>query len=45
MVFEVVRVEFVLVPARDPTQARRFCGEVLGLPEAPPTPTSSRRRA
>jgi predicted enzyme related to lactoylglutathione lyase len=31
---EVERVDFVSVPTRDPVQARRFYGELLGLPES-----------
>jgi predicted enzyme related to lactoylglutathione lyase len=31
-VIEVERVDFVTVPTRDPARARRFYGEVLGLP-------------
>jgi predicted enzyme related to lactoylglutathione lyase len=30
----VERVDFVAVPTRDPEQARRFYGELLGLPES-----------
>jgi catechol 2,3-dioxygenase-like lactoylglutathione lyase family enzyme len=30
---QVERVDFVAVPTRDPAQARRFYGELLGLPE------------
>jgi predicted enzyme related to lactoylglutathione lyase len=30
----VERVDFVAVPTRDPAQARRFYGELLGLPES-----------
>jgi len=33
-VVEVERVDFVSVPTRDPAQARRFYGELLGLPES-----------
>jgi predicted enzyme related to lactoylglutathione lyase len=31
---QVERVDFVAVPTRDPAQARRFYGELLGLPES-----------
>jgi predicted enzyme related to lactoylglutathione lyase len=31
---EVERVDFVSVPTRDTAQARRFYGELLGLPES-----------
>ncbi len=34
MPVEVERVDFVSVPTRDPAQARRFYGDVLGLPES-----------
>ena len=30
----VERVDFVSVPTRDPAQARRFYGELLGIPES-----------
>jgi predicted enzyme related to lactoylglutathione lyase len=33
-VIEVERVDFVAIPTRDPAQARRFYGELLGLPES-----------
>jgi catechol 2,3-dioxygenase-like lactoylglutathione lyase family enzyme len=31
---EVERVDFVPIPTRDPDQARRFYGELLGLEES-----------
>jgi predicted enzyme related to lactoylglutathione lyase len=33
-VIAVERVDFVPIPTRDPAQARRFYGELLGLPES-----------
>jgi predicted enzyme related to lactoylglutathione lyase len=33
-VIEIERVDFVSVPTRDVDRARRFYGEVLGLPQA-----------
>jgi catechol 2,3-dioxygenase-like lactoylglutathione lyase family enzyme len=38
MVIEVERVDFVSVPTRDLTLARRFYGEVLGLPRSRTNP-------
>jgi catechol 2,3-dioxygenase-like lactoylglutathione lyase family enzyme len=35
---EVQRVDFVSVPVRDVARARRFYGEVLGLPPSETTP-------
>jgi catechol 2,3-dioxygenase-like lactoylglutathione lyase family enzyme len=37
-VIEVERVDFVSVPTRDLARARRFYGEVLGLPASPNNP-------
>ena len=34
----VERVDFVSIPVRDPARARRFYGEVLGLPPGGPAP-------
>ena len=31
---DVERVDFVPIPTRDPERARRFYGELLGLPES-----------
>jgi catechol 2,3-dioxygenase-like lactoylglutathione lyase family enzyme len=37
-VVEIERVDFVTVPTRDMERARRFYGEILGLPANPATP-------
>jgi predicted enzyme related to lactoylglutathione lyase len=39
-VIEVERVDFVPIPTRDPAQARRFYGELLGLVESSTSPDS-----
>jgi catechol 2,3-dioxygenase-like lactoylglutathione lyase family enzyme len=35
---EIERVDFVSVPTRDPERARKFYGDVLGLPQSDVTP-------
>ena len=36
----VERVDYVPIPTRDPAKARRFYGELLGLPESSSSPDS-----